>query len=128
MHKYQLMRSYMADSSERRLKTPETISQEIGRRLEQLRLSRNITQAQLAQDAGISERTLRRLESGDNPTLDSLIRVLTSLKIQQNVDLLVPDPRIRPIERVRTKGVERQRSSSTKPTKKTKQWEWETKS
>lgn len=118
----------MADSSQMRLKTPETISQEIGRRLEQLRLSRNITQAELAQDAGISERTLRRLESGDNPTLDSLIRVLISLKIQQNINLLVPDPRIRPIERVKTKGAERQRSSSTKLTKKTKQWEWGTKS
>ncbi len=118
----------MADNRQTRLRTPESISQEIGQKLERLRLSRNITQAALAQDAGISERTLRRLESGDNPTLDSLIRVLISLKIQQNVDLLVPDPRVRPIERVRTKGGERQRSSSTKPTKKTKQWEWGTKS
>lgn len=117
----------MADNKQIHAKSPELISREIGQKLERLRLSRNITQAQLAQDAGISERTLRRLESGDNPTLDSLIRVLISLKIQQNVDLLVPDPRIRPIERVRTKGPERQRSSSTKAPKKTKQWEWGTK-
>jgi transcriptional regulator with XRE-family HTH domain len=95
--------------------------------LERLRLSRNITQSQLAADAGISERTLRRLESGDNPTLDSLIRVLIALKIQRNIDLLVPDSRIRPIERVRTKGSERQRSRSAKTTKRTKQWEWGTK-
>lgn len=114
----------MADNRQMSAKTPETISRDIGGKLERLRLSRNITQAALAQDAGISERTLRRLESGDNPTLDSLIRVLISLKIPQNIDVLVPDPRVRPIERVRTKGVERQRSSSTKPTKKTKQWEW----
>ena len=117
----------MADNKQARSKSPEAISHEIGQKLERLRLSRNITQAQLARDAGISERTLRRLESGDNPTLNSLIRVLISLKIPQNIDLLVPDPRIRPIERVRTKGAERQRSSSTKAPRKTRQWEWGTK-
>lgn len=117
----------MADNGKISLQTPEMISQEIGRRLEQLRLSRNITQAQLALDSGISERTLRRLESGDNPTLDSLIRVLTALRIQQNINLLVPDPRIRPIERVRNKGAERQRSSSTKSSKTINPWEWGTK-
>ncbi len=116
----------MTDNKRMPVKTPETISWDIGQKLERLRLSRNITQAELARDAGISERTLRRLESGDNPTLDSLVRVLISLKIQQNVDLLVPDSRVRPIERVRNKGAERQRSSSAKLTKKAKQWEWGT--
>ncbi|WP_245307462.1 helix-turn-helix domain-containing protein [Rhizobium altiplani] len=99
----------------------------MGQKLERFRLSRNITQQQLATDAGISERTLRRLESGDNPTLDSLIRVLIALKIQGNIDLLIPDSRIRPIERVRTKGTERQRSRSTKTAKQPKPWEWGTK-
>lgn len=111
----------------RNVKSPEVIAQEIGQKLERLRLSRNVTQSQLATDAGISERTLRRLEAGNNPTLDSLVRVLIALKIQDNADLLVPDSRIRPIERVRTKGMERQRSSSTKAVKTPKKWEWGTK-
>jgi transcriptional regulator with XRE-family HTH domain len=114
----------MSDRATPDVRSSELISREIGQKLERFRLSRNITQNQLAADAGISERTLRRLESGDNPTLDSLVRVLIALKIHRNVDLLVPNSRIRPIERVRTKGAERQRSSSAKPAKKTKQWEW----
>ncbi|MBO9195952.1 helix-turn-helix transcriptional regulator [Rhizobium sp. 16-449-1b] len=117
----------MSASSAIDARSSNAISEEIGQKLERLRLSRNITQSQLAADAGISERTLRRLESGDNPTLDSLLRVLIALKVQQNIDLLVPDSRIRPIERVRTKGAERQRSSSAKATKKGKPWEWGTK-
>ncbi len=117
----------MSDAMIADARSSDVISREIGQKLERLRLSRNITQSQLATDAGISERTLRRLESGDNPTIDSLIRVLIALKIQRNMDLLVPDSRIRPIERMRTKGTERQRSSSAKKPKKTKQWEWGTK-
>lgn len=116
----------MADF-EKHSKPPEVIARELGQKLERLRLSRNITQSQLALEAGVSERTLRRLEAGDNPTLDSLIRVLTALKIHGNVDLLIPDARIRPIERVRAQGTERQRSRSAKPTKTAKKWEWGTK-
>lgn len=108
-------------------KSPEAVAREIGQKLERLRLSRNITQSQLALDAGISERTLRRLEAGNNPTLDSLIRVLTALRIHGNIDLLVPDSRIRPIERVRAQGAERQRSRPGKTANKAKTWEWGTK-
>lgn len=117
----------MLDSSITDARSPDAISREIGQMLEHLRLSRNITQRQLAADAGLSERTLRRLESGDNPTLDPLVRVLIALRVLQNIDLLVPNARIRPIERVRTKGAERQRSSSAKANKKGKPWEWGTK-
>ncbi|MCZ7450820.1 helix-turn-helix transcriptional regulator [Agrobacterium rhizogenes] len=104
--------------------SPEMLAKQIGQRVERLRLSRNITQGQLAVDAGISERTLRRLEAGDNPTLDTLLRVLTALKIEGNLDLLVPDSRVRPIERVRIQGMERQRSRPTSSQKPPKKWEW----
>jgi len=114
----------MAGTESQSYKSPEALASEIGLKLERLRLSRNITQMELARDAGISERTLRRLESGDGATLDSLVRVLSALKIAQNLDLLVPDPRVRPIERVRTGGTERQRSRSAKSDQPTKQWQW----
>lgn len=116
----------MADFKANDPKSPDGMAKEVGANLEKLRLSRNITQAQLAEDAGVSERTLRRLESGDGATLDSFIRVLGALNLQQNLDLIVPDPRVRPIERVRTGGSERQRSRSTKTSKSGKQWRWGT--
>ena len=40
------------------------VLEELGRRLEAIRLGRNQTQAQLARQAGVSKRTIERLESG----------------------------------------------------------------
>ncbi|MCY4178869.1 MAG: helix-turn-helix transcriptional regulator [Litoreibacter sp.] len=114
----------MAGIKDQTFKSAEALASDIGSKLERLRLSRNITQTDLAINAGISERTLRRLESGDGATLDSLLRVLLALKIAQNLDLLVPDSRVRPIERVRTGGTERQRSRSAKSDQTPKQWQW----
>ena len=97
----------------------------LGQRVERLRLSRNITQADLAEHAGIGIRTLRRLESGEGGTLDTFLRVLSALKLDGNVELLIPDPAIRPIERVRLKGSERKRASSSQKQTASKQpWRW----
>lgn len=112
----------MAGSNALSMQSPESLLEEIGKKLVRLRLSRNITQSELAQDAGVSLRTLRRLESGKGVTLDSFIRILTALKLQQNMDILIPNPRIRPIERVRTGGHERQRSRSAKTVKHGTKW------
>ena len=106
------------------MRSPASLLEETGRKLERLRLSRNITQSDLAQDAGVSLRTLRRLESGEGATLDSFIRILAALKLQQNMDLLIPNPRIRPIERVRTGGRERQRARSAKTVRHGTKWRW----
>ena len=114
----------MADTDALSMQSPESLLEETGKKLERLRLSRNITQSELAQDAGVSLRTLRRLESGEGATLDSFIRILAALKLQQNMDLLIPNPRIRPIERVRTGGRERQRARSAKTVKHGTKWQW----
>ncbi len=97
----------------------------LGQRVERLRLSRNITQADLAEQAGIGIRTLRRLEAGEGGTLDTFFRVLSALKLDGNVELLIPDPAIRPIERVQLKGSERKRASSSRKQASSKQpWRW----
>ena len=44
--------------------TEDEVLRETGRRLAQIRLSRNLTQAELALRAGVSKRTLERLEMG----------------------------------------------------------------
>ena len=114
----------MADNRSRGIKSPEALAKDMGSKLERLRLSRNITQTELARDAGVSERTLRRLESGAGATLDSFLRVLSALKLEQSLELLIPDPRVRPIERIRTGGSERQRSRSVKTDQTARQWQW----
>jgi transcriptional regulator with XRE-family HTH domain len=88
----------------------ESIEADLGKRLEQIRLSRNIPQAQLAEEAGVSRRTITRLENGQGVSLDTLIRVLRALGLADRLAALLPDPSVRPIERVRLKGRERQRA------------------
>jgi len=87
---------------------------DLGEQLERHRLLQNIAQTDLAEKAGISARTLRRLESGEGGTLDSFIRLLIALNIDSNLSVLIPDSTIRPMERVRQTKKERVRASGTR--------------
>ncbi|MHB1109022.1 MAG: helix-turn-helix domain-containing protein [Devosia sp.] len=87
---------------------------ELGRRIEKIRLSRNITQAQLAQSAGLSNRTVSRLEQGDAPSMDTFVRVMLALGLASHMEVLLPDPDVRPVERMRLKGHERLRARPEK--------------
>ena len=60
----------------------EALLQELGQRIARLRLERNLTQAQLAEQAGISKRTLEHLEAGAAAAQLSLfLRVLRQLDL-----------------------------------------------
>jgi len=92
--------------------------------LESIRLSRNITQAQLAEEAGVSLRTIGRLEKGKGVSVDTFIRVMIALGIQQNLEVLLPDPTVRPIERVGLSAGERKRARPTQSNKERPTWLW----
>jgi transcriptional regulator with XRE-family HTH domain len=94
------------------------------KRLESIRLSRNMTQAQLAEAAGVSPRTIGRLEKGLGVSLDTLIRVMTALRIQQNLEALLPDPSVRPIERVGVGGEPRKRARPRPSGGQRAAWSW----
>ena len=96
----------------------------LGDRIEALRLSRNLTQAQLAQEAGISVSTLKRLERGDSTALDAFVRVLVALHLQDHVATLLPDPGVRPIERARRQGRLRQRARPKATAAQSSTWTW----
>jgi len=93
-------------------------------RIESIRLSRNITQEQLADEAGVSIRTIGRLEKGKGVSMDTFIRVLIALRIQHNLEVLLPDPAIRPIERIGLDSGERKRARPTKSENKLIAWSW----
>ena len=104
--------------------TSNQIESALCNKLENIRLARNMTQEKLANDAGVSLRTIVRLESGKGVSLDTFIRILIALGIQQNLETLLPDPSIRPIERVNLKGNERKRASSKSTELEKKPWLW----
>lgn len=102
----------------------EQIEKALCKRLENIRLIRNITRAQLASQAGISQKTLARLEKGEGVTLDTFIRVLTALGVQENFAGLLPDPSIRPVERIQFNGKVRKRARPGKPISDDSTWCW----
>jgi len=106
------------------LATSDQIEAALCERLENIRLSRNITQIQLAKEAGVSPRTIGRLEKGQGVSVDTFIRVLTALSIQQNLEALLPDPTVRPVERVGISGGERKRARPGLHSDEGARWSW----
>ncbi len=104
--------------------TSDQIETALCRRLESIRLSRNTTQEQLAREAGISLRTIGRLEKGQGVSMDTFIRVLMALRIQQNLESLLPDPTVRPIERVGINARERKRARPAPTGQERPAWVW----
>ena len=88
----------------------EQIEVFLSQEMKKMRLTRNFTQAQLAAQSGVDVRTIRRFENGRTITLNTFIRILIALDLQHNLETLLPDPSIRPIERVQTGGIERRRA------------------
>jgi transcriptional regulator with XRE-family HTH domain len=83
-----------------------------------------MTQAQLAEEAGVSIRTIGRLEKGEGVSLDTFIRVLAALGIQSSLEALLPDPTVRPIERVGIGGKERKRARPANSSSERQKWSW----
>src|SRR5271165_7638100 len=98
--------------------TDEAILSELGGRLAQVRLDRNLTQAQLAAQAGVSKNTVQRLESGSVATqLSGFIRVCRVLDLVERFELLVPEPVPSPVEQLKLRGRKRQRASAKRKAK-----------
>lgn len=101
-----------------------TRAQELGERLAAQRLSRNLTQRQLADAAAVSINTLRRLEAGENVSLDTLIRVMEALNLGDRLEALAPPADVRPVDRVRMAAAsERRRATGAGGTAATP-WTW----
>lgn len=99
--------------------------EEIGKRLQQIRLNGNITQAELAHDVGISQRTIIRLEEGNSVQLSTLIKIMTALGLTENLENLIPEVPVSPLQIASLKGQERQRASSRKENQTETEWSWE---
>ncbi len=113
--------SYNIDFS---LATSVQIERALCNRLEKIRLSRNTTQAHIAKEAGVSLRTMGRLENGKGVSLDTFIRVMAALRVQDNLQTLLPDPSVRPVERVGAKTRERKRARPVTEKSEKSQWVW----
>jgi len=102
----------------------QRIELDICKRVMAVRLMKNINQRTIAEMAGVSQRTISRMENGKGVTLDTFIRVMSALGLADQFSSLVPSADIRPIERVR-QGRERKNASSPRKKKDPEQkWQW----
>jgi putative transcriptional regulator len=88
----------------------KAIEDELGRRIRELRLRRNITQQALAEATTLSLNTIKALESGKGK-LATLIAVLRELGALDDLDSFVPEPGISPLQLAKRQGKPRQRAT-----------------
>ena len=106
------------------LTSDDAILAEIGRRLQQRRLESQLTQAELAEQAGVSKRTLERIEAGMSSQLSSLVRVLRVLELLPQLDTAFPETGPRPMDLLKLKGKERKRVSRRGIRERDSDWSW----
>ena len=107
--------------------TDEAMLRELGGRLASARLAANLTQAKLAEEAGVSKRTIERLESGEVASrLSALVRVCRVLGLLDRLDALVPPATPGPVEQLKLAGRSRQRASQPRQpaARRSKTWTW----
>lgn len=98
---------------------------ELGQRLTATRLALRLTQDDLARNAGVSKRTIERLENGHSTQLTVLIRCLRALGRLEGLEALVPEAHPNPLEqltRTQPKRI-RPRAETNRPPR-AAPWRW----
>ena len=98
---------------------------ELGSRIKAARIQKGITQKEMAEQTGLSPRTISNLENGKDVSLTTVIEVARELGELQRFDLLIPEIQIRPTELL-FEGKKRERSSGAgrKPRSSASVWKW----
>ena len=98
---------------------------ELGGRIAQCRINLNLTQALLAERAGVGKRTLERVERGESAQLSTLIRLLRVLGLFDSLEGLVPQIPASPIAQLKRQGKPRRRASvREKQHRQSTPWKW----
>ncbi|MFT5706367.1 MAG: putative transcriptional regulator [Oceanospirillaceae bacterium] len=92
--------------------TPHAIADELGDRIKTARLNANLTQKELAKQAGISLKAVTNSEKGTS-TLESMIAILIALGITEQLNFFIPKQEISPVQLIKLQGKERKRATSS---------------
>lgn len=87
------------------------ILREIGGRLKRKRLDKNVSQQELAELAGLNRTTVSEIEQGKPFAMLTFIQILRALDALEELDSLLPDPGISPLQLAKMKGKVRRRVS-----------------
>ncbi len=105
-----------------------SVMKALGEQVAAYRLRQNITQLEMANEAGVSRKTIMRLENGQSIQLDNFLRILGAMSLLDNVKQIIPAVSISPMQQLKLRGKERERASSAKKNVRTtngdEQWFW----
>ncbi|GHA00610.1 hypothetical protein GCM10008090_06900 [Arenicella chitinivorans] len=92
------------------MESVKVLSQMLGERLKQARLNQDVTQAQLADLAGVSRRSVLNAEKGKTQ-LETFVALLVALGLSDNLQQMIPSTNISPLQLAKLQGKHRQRAS-----------------
>lgn len=101
----------------------EVIMKELGKRIQDIRISMNLTQTELAEKSGIALRTVARIENGESVKVESVLDVFRVLNVLPNLDALIQEQTLIPTDVV-DYGRKRRRVSSKQKIREKKEWIW----
>ncbi len=108
-----------------RLMTDQAILGELGKRLAARRVQMNLTQSQAAHEAGVSKRTMSRIETGESTQVTNLVRVLRVLGLLDAIQAVLPREGFSPMALLLSKGrVPRRASAKRKRPERKTPWTW----
>jgi transcriptional regulator with XRE-family HTH domain len=93
--------------------TNKTVAFDIGRRLKNLRLSKNYSQKEIAERSGLSLKAIQNAKKGDSKLL-TYIKILRALNSLASLESFIPEITISPLELARMEGKKRIRASGTR--------------
>jgi len=109
-----------------KLLVDDAILAEIGERVARRRLDLQLTQAEMAEQAGVAKRTVERIEAGASAQMSSIIRILRVLDLLPGLDRMIPEVGPRPMDLLKRKSKVRQRASRRRRSDRPgKPWSWD---
>jgi len=100
------------------------LMKELGMRLKDIRIAMSLTQKQAAERAGISSKTLERIENGENVRVEGILNLLRAMDLLDNLDILIPEQNITPTMQ-HDYGKKRMRATPIKSKEKVNsEWKW----
>ena len=102
----------------------EEVLQVLGKRIRETRINMDMTQSEAAKKAGVTAKTISRIENGEDLAVSTMLNVLRALGLVQNMDALIPEPTARPsILMANDKEKQRVRKKASRDGAE-KKWKW----